>query len=211
MNSVMNPFRRVEDPCRPILGGLRILELRTRSRSIQQTSELRYPTPPAPTPTMRWSNLLTASLLPFTALAARKSSGDRFNDFRAQSSSSPLTLDDPKYAQLTKAPRDYSVAVLLTAMGARFGCQLCREFQPEWELLAKSWSKGDRKGESRLLYGTLDFEDGKNTFQSVCRLAMMRNYTDNLCVVDAPDGPGCALLSPHYRTEREGGHTARSS
>ncbi|KAF2688044.1 hypothetical protein K458DRAFT_485189 [Lentithecium fluviatile CBS 122367] len=116
---------------------------------------------------MRWLQLLTASLLPLTALAAKKSSGDRFNDFRAKSSSGPLTLDDPAYAQLTKAPRDYSVVVLLTAMGARFGCQLCQEFQPEWDLLARSWSRGDKKGESRLIYGTLDFEAGKNTFQSL--------------------------------------------
>jgi oligosaccharyltransferase complex subunit gamma len=119
---------------------------------------------------MRWCQLLTVSLLPFTALAAKKASGDRFSDFRAKSSSGPLKLDDPTYTQLTKAPRDYSVVVLLTALGARFGCQLCQEFQPEWDLLAKSWAKGDKKAESRLIYGTLDFEDGKNTFQSVWRL-----------------------------------------
>lgn len=115
---------------------------------------------------MRWLQLLAASLLPFTALAAKKSSADRFNDFRSKSLSGPLKLDDPTYAQLTKAPRDYSVAVLLTAMETRFGCSLCREFQPEWDVLGKSWTKGD-KGETRLVFGTLDFVDGKNTFQSV--------------------------------------------
>lgn len=57
--------------------------------------------------------------------------------------------------------------MLLTALEARFGCQLCRDFQPEWELLAKSWTKADKKGESRLVYGTLDFTDGKGTFQSL--------------------------------------------
>lgn len=116
---------------------------------------------------MRWLQLLTASLLPFAALAAKKSSGDRFKEFRAKSSSGPLKLDDSSYLQLTKAPRDYSVAVLLTALETRFGCTLCREFQPEWDLLAKSWVKGDKNGQSRLLYGTIDFVDGKNTFQSV--------------------------------------------
>jgi oligosaccharyltransferase complex subunit gamma len=120
------------------------------------------------TSTMRWLQLLTASVLPFAALAAKKSSGNRFDDFRAKSlSSGPLKLDDASYTQLTKAPRDYSVAVLLTALETRFGCVLCREFQPEWDLLSKSWVKGDKNGASRLLYGTLDFVDGKNTFQSV--------------------------------------------
>lgn len=118
---------------------------------------------------MRWLQLLTASLLPFTALAAKKSTGDRFNDARAKSLSvgHPLKLDDAGYAHLTKAPRDYSVAVLLTALETRFGCQLCREFQPEWDLLGKSWAKGDKDGKTRLVFGTLDFVDGKNTFQSM--------------------------------------------
>ncbi|KAJ4375081.1 oligosaccharyl transferase subunit ost3/OST6 [Neocucurbitaria cava] len=118
---------------------------------------------------MRWLQLLTASLLPFTALAAKKSTGDRFKDARAKSLSSghPVKLDDVSYAQLTKAPRDYSVAVLLTALETRFGCQLCREFQPEWDILGKSWVKGDKDGKSRLVFGTLDFVDGKNTFQSM--------------------------------------------
>lgn len=114
---------------------------------------------------------LTAALLPCSALAARKASGDRFKDFHARqiSNSGPMKIDDKIYDELTKSPRDYSVAVLLTALEARFGCGLCNDFQPEWELLGRTWSRGDRDGESRLLFGTLDFTDGKQTFQSVCR------------------------------------------
>ncbi|CZT02761.1 related to OST3-oligosaccharyltransferase gamma subunit [Rhynchosporium agropyri] len=101
---------------------------------------------------------LVVSLLPFTALAAKTPSADKFETFHTKAlSSSPLKLDDTLYGKLTSAPRDYAVAVLLTALEPRFGCQLCREFQPEWELLSKSWIKGDKKGESRLIYGTLDF------------------------------------------------------
>ncbi|KAF2012304.1 hypothetical protein BU24DRAFT_426168 [Aaosphaeria arxii CBS 175.79] len=117
---------------------------------------------------MRWLQILTASLLPFTALAAKKPSGDRFNDFRAKSlSTGTVKLDDVSYSKFTKAPRDYAVAVLLTAMDTRFGCVLCREFQPEWDLLGKSWVKGDKNADTRLLFGTLDFIDGKSTFQSL--------------------------------------------
>ena len=120
---------------------------------------------------------LVLSLLPATALAARKHAVDKFQQFHSKAlSSTPLKLDDTVYGQLTSAPRDYSVAVLLTALESRFGCQLCREFQPEWDLLSKSWTKGDKKGESRLVFGTLDFTDGKNTFQSVstCGLALSK-------------------------------------
>jgi oligosaccharyltransferase complex subunit gamma len=118
---------------------------------------------------MRFPYALIFSLLPLAISAAKKSSGDRFQEFHSKAlSSTPLKLIDSSYDRLTSAPRDYSIAVLLTALEARFGCQLCREFQPEWDLLAKSWTKGDKEGNSRLVYGTLDFADGKNTFQSVC-------------------------------------------
>ncbi|KAE8454020.1 hypothetical protein EG329_007796 [Mollisiaceae sp. DMI_Dod_QoI] len=111
---------------------------------------------------------LVVSLLPFAALAAKKPAVDRFQQYHSKAlSSTPLKLDDHLYGQLTSAPRDYSVAVLLTALENKFGCQLCREFQPEWELVSKSWTKGDKKGESRLIYGTLDFSEGRGTFQSL--------------------------------------------
>lgn len=120
---------------------------------------------------MRVIQLITAALLPFTALAAKKSSGDRFNDYNSKqlSAGGPVKLNDKTYDELTKTPRDYSVAVLLTALEARFGCGLCNEFQPEWDLLGRAWAKGDKAGEGRLVWGTLDFVDGKNTFQSVCQ------------------------------------------
>lgn len=137
---------------------------------------------------------LVVSLLPFTAFAAKKSAADRFQQFHSKAlSSTPLKLDDGLYGQLTTAPRDYSVAVLLTALESRFGCQLCREFQPEWDLLSKSWIKGDKKGESRLIFGTLDFVDGKNTFQSVRGLAALAMGSTN---VDAARSSNCSSPSP---------------
>lgn len=111
---------------------------------------------------------LALSILPLTSFCAKAPVGDKFLQFHSKSlSSAPLKLEDATYDRLTSSPRDYSVAVLLTALESRFGCQLCREFQPEWELLAKSWTRGDKQGNSRLVYGTLDFSEGKNTFQSL--------------------------------------------
>jgi hypothetical protein len=121
---------------------------------------------------MRLLNLLTAALLSAasTTLAAtsKKTSEERFQLYHSKAiSSSPVKLSDGSYRELTATPRDYSVAVLLTAMDSRYGCQLCREFQPEWELLARSWTGGDRRGESRVVFGTLDFGDGRDIFMSV--------------------------------------------
>jgi len=150
---------------------------------------------------MRVLQLLTAALLPFTALAAKKSSGDRFADYHAKqlSSSGPVKLTDRTYNDLTKKPRDYSVAVLLTALEARFGCGLCNEFQPEWELLGRSWSRGDKGGESRLIYGTLDFADGRDTFQSVRSLEFSRLRVDRLTLLsfNYKRHPSCS-----YSTQR---------
>jgi oligosaccharyltransferase complex subunit gamma len=117
---------------------------------------------------MHFLNLLAISLLQIVVFAAKRSTIDRFHEHHSKAlSSTPLKLVDSNYEGLTAAPRDYSVAVLLTALESRFGCQLCRDFQPEWELLSKSWTKGDKQGKSRLVFGTLDFADGRNTFQSV--------------------------------------------
>jgi oligosaccharyltransferase complex subunit gamma len=119
---------------------------------------------------MRWLPvLLSAFALPLGSFAAKSSSSaDRFQTFHTQAvSSSPLKLTDASYKKLTTAPRDYSVAVLLTALDAKYGCLLCGIFQTEWDILGKSWIKGDKKGESRLILSTLDFSDGRETFMSV--------------------------------------------
>lgn len=160
------------------------------------------------TATMRFLRLAAAALLPVFALSAKKSTGDRFQDYNAQqlSASKPVKLDDSTYTQLTKAPRDYSVAVLLTALDARFGCGLCHDFQPEWELLGWSWAKGDKQQESRLVFGTLDFADGKATFQSVCircgRYWILWISAD-MGIVDAANRPRAAPLPTDHRPSRE--------
>ncbi|KAK4140548.1 magnesium transporter protein 1 [Dichotomopilus funicola] len=121
---------------------------------------------------MRWLSLFSLALSATGALAAKapgkKTPEERFQLYHNKAlSSSPVKLADASYRELTSTPRDYSVAVLLTAMDSRYGCQLCREFQPEWELLARSWTNGDRKGESRVVFGTLDFGDGRDVFMSL--------------------------------------------
>jgi oligosaccharyltransferase complex subunit gamma len=118
---------------------------------------------------MRWLPTLALALLGSPmAWAAKKSPEARFAEYHTKSlASTPLKLSDVSYKSLTSAPRDYSLTVLLTAMDVRYGCQLCREFQPEWEILTRSWVKGDKAGSSRVLFGTLDFSDGRDTFMSV--------------------------------------------
>jgi oligosaccharyltransferase complex subunit gamma len=128
--------------------------------------------------------LLTLLALPLALVAAKKES-DRFT--KSLSKGLPLKLTDSSFTSLTKAPRDYSIAVLLTAIEPRFGCQACQDFQPDWEILGKSWQKGDKKGESRLLLGTLDFLDGKQTFQQ-----LGLQHAPVLMLFQPTTGPGAA-------------------
>jgi oligosaccharyltransferase complex subunit gamma len=120
---------------------------------------------------MRASQLLSALLLPLTAFAAKKPT-DAFG--KANAKSFPVKLDDDKFTDLTKAPRDYASVILLTALEPRYGCVACQDFHPEWQLLAQSWQKGDKAGASRTVFATLDFADGKGTFQSVRNIRSTR-------------------------------------
>jgi len=117
---------------------------------------------------MKLPRLLTIAHLTLFCLGAKRTKTGKFEEYHAKfQSSAPLRLDDSSYDQLTATPRNYSIIVLLTALEARFGCQLCKDFQPEWDVLSRSWVRGDKRGEGRFLLGTLDFTDGKGTFHKV--------------------------------------------
>lgn len=117
---------------------------------------------------MKAWTLFALSLLPAACICAKRTNGGIFEQYFSKfQASAPLKLDDTVYEQLTAKPRNHTTAVLLTALETRYGCQMCRDFQPEWDLLARSWAMGDRPGQTKTLFGTLDFNDGKATFQKV--------------------------------------------
>lgn len=118
------------------------------------------------------SFLLTVLSLASTSLAAKRTplGGDVYPTYHKQAlSSGSLSLNDQSFSELTAMPRNHSTLIVLTALEARFGCKMCQEFKPEWNILARSWMNGDKNGESRLLFGELDFERGRGTFEKVCR------------------------------------------
>lgn len=137
---------------------------------------------------MRWTSLLLPFTLLGAGLAAKANTATRYEDYQSKAATgSPIKLSDASYKQITSLPRDYSVAVLLTALDSRFACQICREFDSEWKLLSKSWAKGDKNGDSRLLFGVLDFNEGRDTFISVCTIQ------EHLCVSSIAN-----WYTPHY-------------
>lgn len=118
---------------------------------------------------MRILTALLGLLLPAASLAAKSKASDAvFQQYNKKGLSSvPIELDDRSFADLSTTPRDYGFVACLTALGAQFGCGICQTFDPEWKTLGKSWKKADKQGEKRMVFGTLDFTNGRQTFQSV--------------------------------------------
>jgi len=108
---------------------------------------------------------LTALSLTATVSAKKAATTSKFDTYRTNSS--PFEVDEQAYAELTSSPRDYSLAVLLTARDAKYACGICKEFDPEWKLLGRNWQKQDRNGDKRVLLSTLDFDQGRNVFMKL--------------------------------------------
>lgn len=112
--------------------------------------------------------LWTAWLLLLSIVSVVAQSFDaKLEKFQALSRSGPVELDAAAFDELTSKPRDYYAAVILTARDVRYGCAMCREFQPEWELISRSWNRGAKLDGLNVVFGTLDFDQGRMVFQKV--------------------------------------------
>lgn len=148
---------------------------------------------------MKIFHLIFSLLCAVSCALCAGSSSDRFEKYQSLSPLGPLDLDDSLYEDIISKPHDYHVAVLLTATESRFGCILCREFQPEWDLIARSWNRGSQADSPRLLFGSLDFSNGKGTFQKVRILQQCSSLTStaNQRKADAPNGTCATVISPN--------------
>lgn len=122
-----------------------------------------------------WASLFL--LLSFVSgVLSASSTQDKFATYQSLSRSGPIDLDSASYEDLTSTPRDYYAVVILTATDPRFGCLLCRDFESEWDLIARSWTKGTKPDELKVVFGTLDFDNGKAVFQKVGHFYLRLSY-----------------------------------
>ncbi|GAA5881403.1 hypothetical protein JCM1840_007556 [Sporobolomyces johnsonii] len=112
---------------------------------------------------MLFKSLLLAGVLPALSLAATP----QLDKYRAlaKKSGGLLSLDAAQYDELTSTPRDYSVSIVLTALGAQYKCQPCQLLQPEYQLLAKQWNSAKKKDGEDHFFAYLDFANGAPIFQ----------------------------------------------
>ena len=52
-------------------------------------------------------------------------------------------------------------------MAAQFQCAMCREFEPEFAVVAQSWRKVHPKSDG-VFFAKLDFAEGRQIFMRVC-------------------------------------------
>lgn len=144
-----------------------------------------------------WTALLPVLSVVSGVLSA--SNPDKFATYQSLSRSGPVDLDTASYEDLTSTPRDYYAVVILTATDPRFGCALCRDFEPEWDLIARSWNKGPKPDDLKVAFGTLDFDNGKPVFQKVrfspritamrSRLTQTAHASNRTCFASVPSYP----------------------
>ncbi|KAF8477461.1 hypothetical protein BDZ91DRAFT_844103 [Kalaharituber pfeilii] len=121
---------------------------------------------------MRLPSLLTFLLLLLSTThtaTAKETKLQRLTSLAVSSAKSgpgPIVLNDKTFEDITSGPRNYTAVVLLTALSPRFGCHLCQQFQPDFELLARSWLKAHKDSDA-LFWASLDFQAGKATFQKL--------------------------------------------
>jgi hypothetical protein len=158
---------------------------------------------------MHFFKLLALTALSWTAVTAKKAaSSSKFDTYLGkQASSAPFELDEKGYNDLTAAPRDYSIAVLLTARDAKYACKICRDFDAEWKIIGNSWQKADRKGEHRVLFSTIDFDNGRNVFMKVSNWNVLGVFSPGiLTLIFKATTPNCTrptLLPSNSRRERK--------
>ncbi|BGP16760.1 hypothetical protein JCM10213_002151 [Rhodosporidiobolus nylandii] len=108
-------------------------------------------------------SILLAAILPALALAS-----PTLDKYRALSKRSGglLSLNAQQYDELVASnQRDYSVSIVLTALGAQYKCQPCQLLQPEYALLAKQWQSAKKQDGEDHFFAYLDFQNGGEIFQ----------------------------------------------
>ncbi|KAI9493591.1 hypothetical protein BDB00DRAFT_822688 [Zychaea mexicana] len=83
----------------------------------------------------------------------------------AKSNNGLIKLNSNTYNQYTEGKRNYGLVVLLTALEEQMRCMPCREFDPEYKLVASSFQKS--KDPTRVFFGHLDFKDGQAVYQKL--------------------------------------------
>jgi len=113
---------------------------------------------------MHFRSLFLTSILSTISVAVAADARDTWTDVALQSSSNVVKLNDQNFDQLITPDRNYTSIIVLTALAPQFGCSLCRDFDPEFAIVAQSW-KSAYPSLDGVIFAKLDFAEGKPIFQ----------------------------------------------
>ncbi|KAI1317804.1 oligosaccharyl transferase subunit ost3/OST6 [Mortierella claussenii] len=74
-----------------------------------------------------------------------------------------IQIDSHTFDETMALPRNYSLVLLFTAMSSQVQCVACKNFDPEFRLVASSWLGLADK--SKLFFGVVDFSTDQSIFQ----------------------------------------------
>lgn len=77
-----------------------------------------------------------------------------------------IRLTDRTFDSVVEGPRDYTLAVLLTAEGPQYSCGFCKIVSPSWKKIASSWHQDHADGDG-LFFATADVADCPSTFRKL--------------------------------------------
>src|ERR1700761_7267148 len=79
-----------------------------------------------------------------------------------------IDLNVTTFKLLTASDRTWGATVVFTALDDRYQCNPCKEFDPYFKNVAKSWSTVKKsKGRDNFFFATLDIEHGAEIFKTV--------------------------------------------
>lgn len=113
---------------------------------------------------MRLSQLLISISLFVGVFASSEVTAAKLS--KAKSSNGIIRLTDQNFDKVIGGPRDYSIALLLTADGPQYGCVFCRIVSPQYQLIASSWSK-DHRNDDGVFFAIADIADAQNVYRQL--------------------------------------------
>jgi len=78
-----------------------------------------------------------------------------------------IKLDESIYNMLTHPKRTWSATVHFTALDKRRRCSPCREFDPNFNAVAKAWTKVPSQDRYQHFFATVDFDGAPTVFQKL--------------------------------------------
>jgi len=113
-------------------------------------------------------HILALFAVPFCLAASKDASAIHDELVKlAKANNGVIKLDERTYDMLTSPKRTWSAAIQLTAMDARRRCTPCKEFDPSFREVGRSWSAVPAEHRDSHFFATLDFDNGMTVFQKL--------------------------------------------